>query len=162
MRKRMAFTHQMAAERRRLIQRERAAGAGVRHARQRAETLFELLPVHGLPGPAFLRRKGQRELVEADVGAERQQMIGADARVDRLYLHQAAQHQPGRDQQHERRADLRDDEHSAKALARRTGAAAVAQRGRGVDPLRERRDRSEHEAGRDRDPKRERQHGEVD
>ena len=115
------------------VERERAAGADARHARQRAEALLEVAPVLRLLRHAVGQR--EREAVERHVGAEGQHVLGAEAWIKVLHLHQAAQHQAGGDKQHERGADLRDDQHAAQALARRAGATAVAQRRPDVDAL---------------------------
>ena len=98
--------------------------------------------------------------VERDAHAEH--AVGPDAGIHRLKAHDAAEHQPGADEEHERDRHLRDDERAAKrAPPGRNRPAAFLNRGREAHAARQRGNGADEHAGRGRDPQREQQNGPV-
>ena len=56
-----------------------------------------------------------RILREIQRHSHRQHAVGLDAGIDPLQLHEAAQHQSGADEQHERHRNLGDDQRAPEA-----------------------------------------------
>jgi len=141
--------------------RRRLRDRGPLHARQRAGFLDDLVVEH-LPALRRIPLTQQVEVHDEDAP-------GLEPRVDLLCVTQFAEEQPGRDQRHQGKRDLRDDEQ----LPQRQERADAAMTGRRGDQLvlehrhdvglrgLQRRREAEEDAGEDREPRGEGEHARI-
>ena len=153
-RKLPSFDLQRSGERPLLVQWERAPAADASDARFGPKTFLQPLPESGDVLPLVLGK--------IQIDPHRQKVGGAEPRIDLLQVDHGAEREAGADEKHERRRNLHDDERTADALAALGRTAAIAERRRDPERTAQRRDRAEHQPGRNRDGERIQQHGGVD
>ena len=127
------------------------------HAREHGHPLE-----HARGEVAHLRPLGVARRRHLD--AECHGLLGAEPGVDARELGEAAQQQPGADEQEHGHGDLRHDEHRAQPLARAAQHSArfFPQRAGEVRPRAlQRGDAAEQQTGEQRDAERDQEHGEV-